>query len=313
MSGLPPLRSLNANDTQFEGLPQTPDSPPQNVDYWTAVESDFIETMGVRLIDGRGFDRADASPDARVMIVNERLARTFYPGESAVGRRIGASAGGPWYTVVGVVADAKQAGVNSPAGTELFFYAPQLARGGGFVYRDQTLFVRTQRDPLALAPAVTGVLSDIDPSLAVADVQSMEQNLASSLAQPRFMTLLLSLFAAVALVLAGIGTYGVMSYSVAERQREFGIRLAMGAERGSVLGMVLRQGGGLALVGLAIGVVGAFGLTRLLASQLYEVSVTDARTFLVAPLFLAAVALAACYLPARRATSVDPVAALRED
>jgi putative ABC transport system permease protein len=125
--------------------------------------------------------------------------------------------------------------------------------------------------------------------------------------------LLLSLFAAVALVLAGIGTYGVMSYSVAERQREFGIRLAMGAERGSVLGMVLRQGGGLALVGLAIGVVGAFGLTRLLASQLYEVSVTDARTFLVAPLFLAAVALAACYLPARRATSVDPVAALRED
>jgi putative ABC transport system permease protein len=212
-----------------------------------------------------------------------------------------------------VSADAKQAGVNNPAGTELFFYAPQLARGGGFVYRDQTLFVRTQRDPLGLAPAVTGVLSDIDPSLAVADVQSMEQNLASSLAQPRFMTLLLSLFAAVALVLAGIGTYGVMSYSVAERQREFGIRLAMGAERGSVLGMVLRQGGGLALVGLAIGVVGAFGLTRLLASQLYEVSVTDARTFLVAPLFLAAVALAACYLPARRATSVDPVAALRED
>jgi putative ABC transport system permease protein len=313
MSGLPPLRTLNANDTQFEGLEQRPDGPPQNVDYWTGVESEFPETMGVRVVDGRGFEPADAQASTPIMMVNERLARTFYPGESPVGRRMRPPGNGPWFTVVGVFADMKQAGVNNPPGTELFFYGPQLAQAGAFAYQTQTFLVRTERDPLAMAPAVTGVLAELDSSLPVAGVQSMEQNIASSLAQPRFMTLLLSLFAAVALALAGVGTYGVMAYSVAERNREIGIRLAMGAERRTVLGMVLREGGGLALAGLALGIAGALGLTRLLQSQLYEVSVTDPLTFVVAPLFLALVALVACWLPARRATAVDPVAALRED
>jgi putative ABC transport system permease protein len=220
---------------------------------------------------------------------------------------------GPWYTVVGVLGDMKQAGVNNPSGTELFFFGPQLARAGAFAYRTQDFLVRTERGPLELASAVSAVLAEIDPALPVSNVQSMEQNIAASLAQPRFMTLLLGLFAAVALALAGIGTYGVMSYSVAERQREIGIRLAMGAERGSVLGMVLRQGGALALVGLGVGLVGAFGLTRFLSSQLYEVSATDPRTFVLASAFLALVALAACWVPAMRATAVDPVAALREE
>lgn len=313
MSGLPPIRTLNANDTQFEGLEQRVDGPPQNVDYWTGIESGFAETMGVRVLDGRAFEPADAQAGTHVMMVNDRLSQRFYPGESPVGRRMRPPGDGPWYTVVGVFADMKQAGVGNPAGTELFFYQPQLSQAGAFVYRAQTFLVRTERDPLALASPVTDIVAALDPSLAVADVQSMRQNIASSLAQPRFTTLLLSLFAAVALALAGVGTYGVMSYSVAERSREIGVRLAMGAERRSVLGMVLREGGGLALTGLALGVAGALGLTRMLQSQLYEVSTTDPLTFVVAPAFLALVAMAACWLPARRATAVDPVAALRED
>jgi len=313
MSGLPPLRSLNANDTQFEGLDPRLDGPLQNVDYWTAIDSDYAGTMGIEILEGRGFNRSDALAETPVMLVNERLARTFYPGQSAVGRRIRPPGDGPWFDIVGVVGDMKQAGVNNDAGTELFFYSPQISQAGVFAYRTQSFMVRTQRDPLALAGPVTAILTDLDPALAVSNIQSMEQNVATSLAQPRFMTLLLSLFASVALALAGIGTYGVMSYSVAERHREIGIRLAMGAERGSVLVMVLRQGGGLALVGLSLGVAGSFLLTRLLSAQLYEVSATDPQTFILAPLFLAVVALAACYVPARRATAVDPVSALRED
>jgi putative ABC transport system permease protein len=173
--------------------------------------------------------------------------------------------------------------------------------------------VKLGRKTLGLSAAVRGLLGEIDSSLPVSDVQTMEQNVATSMAQPRFMTLLLSLFAGVALMLAAIGTCGVMSYSVAERNREIGIRMAMGAESSSVLGMVLKQGGALAGLGLVIGVAGSFGLTRFLGAQLYEVSATDLGAFVVAPLFLALVAVAACYFPARRGTRVDPVTALRAD
>jgi putative ABC transport system permease protein len=313
MSGLPPLRSLNANDTEVEGVQLPPDGPQQNVDYWTAIDADYAETMGIEILEGRGFARSDGLAETPLLLVNERLARTFYPGQSAIGRRIRPPGGGSWYTVIGVVADMKQAGVNSEAGTELFFYSPQLAQAGTLVYRTQNLLIRTVNDPLALSASVAGLVAELDPVLPIANMQSMEQNVAASLAQPRFMTLLLSLFAGVALSLAAIGTYGVMSHSVAQRHREIGIRMAMGAERTKVLGMILRQGGGLALIGLVVGVVGSLLVTRLLSSQLYGVSTTDPRTFVVAPLFLAGVALLACYLPALRATRVDPVSALRED
>ncbi len=316
MSGLPPLRTLNANDTEFEDVERTQEGPPHNVDYWTAIDADYAETMGIQILDGRGFEPADAQAETPVMLVNERLAKTFYPGQSPVGRRIRPGGGGtatPWFNVIGVVADMKQAGVNHEAGTELFFYSPQISQSGVFAYRTQNFLIRTERDPLGLSAAVRRLLGEIDSALPVSDVQTMEQNIATSMAQPRFMTLLLSLFAGVALMLAAIGTYGVMSYSVAERNREIGIRMAMGAESSSVLGMVLKQGGALAGLGLVIGVAGSFGLTRFLGAQLYEVSATDLGAFVMAPLFLALVAVAACYFPARRATRVDPVTALRED
>ncbi|MGI9627994.1 MAG: ADOP family duplicated permease [Longimicrobiales bacterium] len=316
MSGLPPLRSLNANDTQFDGVERTENGPAHNVDYWTAVEADYTETMGLRVIEGRGFEPQDALAEAPVMLVNERLAKTFYPGQSPLGRRIGTGGAGdttPWFNVIGVVADMKQGGVNSDAGTELFFYSPQLTKAGLFVYRTMNFMIRTDGDPLTLAAPARALLGELDPSLPVSDVQTVDQNVATSMAQPRFMTMLLGLFAGVALLLAAVGTYGVMSYSVAERKREFGIRMAMGAQGGAVRGMVLRQGGVLAIGGVVLGVLGALGLSRFLGAQLDEVSTTDLWTFILAPGFLALVALVACYIPARRATRVDPVRALRED
>jgi putative ABC transport system permease protein len=315
MSGLPPLREVDANDTQFEGVERTPDGPAHNVDYWTGVETDFIQTLGLQVAEGRGFEPSDVGREDPVMMVNERLARTFYPGTTPVGRRIRPCCGDDelWFTVVGIVANVKQAGVNNDPGTELFFLNPQIGGVGYFAYRTMNLVVRTTRDPLELAPPVRRVLGELDKSIPMADVQTMETNVSRTMAQPRFLTLLLGLFAGIALVLAAVGTYGVMSYSVAARNREIGIRMAMGAKAGSVQRMMLTQGTVLAGAGLLLGLGGAMGLTRFLASQLFEVSTTDARTFVVAPLFLSAVALMACYLPARRATRVDPVQALREE
>jgi putative ABC transport system permease protein len=175
-----------------------------------------------------------------------------------------------------------------------------------------SLVVRTERNPLVLAPAVERIVREIDPALPVAGLQTLEQNVAGTMAQPRFLTLLLGVFAGVALLLAAVGTYGVMAHSVAERNREIGIRMAMGAEPESVRALVLRQGAALAATGLALGVIGALGLTRFLGAQLYEVGTTDLRTFASVTVVLGAIALLACYIPARRATRVDPVEALRE-
>ncbi|HSM60999.1 MAG TPA: ABC transporter permease, partial [Longimicrobiales bacterium] len=315
MSGLPPLREVDANDTDFEGVERTQDGPAHNVDYWTGVETGFLETLGVDVVEGRGFESADVGREDPVMLVNERLARTFYPGTTPVGRRIRPCCGddNPWFTVVGVLADVKQAGLNNDPGTELFLLNPQIGRAGVFAYRTLSVVVRATRDPLTLAAPVRRVLTDLDASIPMADVQTMETRVSRTMAQPRFLALLLGLFAGIALVLAAVGTYGVMSYSVAARNREIGIRMAMGAEAGSVQRMMLLQGAVLAGAGLVLGVGGAVGLTRFLSSQLFEVSATDPRTFVLAPLFLAGVALLACFLPARRATRVDPVQALRDE
>lgn len=313
-SGLPPTQTLVANDTEFEGLARSSDGPAHNVDYYTGVEAGYFESMRIAVTDGRSFEPADALAETPVLVVNQRLADVFYRGESPVGRRIrpDGDPNAPWFTVVGVVADVKQAGVSAPSSTELYFYNPQTGQAGAIFSRAMSLVIRTEGDPMGVAPAVERIVRELDQRLPVANVQTLQQNVSGAMAQPRFLMLLLGVFAAVALLLAAVGTYGVMAHSVAERNREIGIRMAMGAEPQGVLGLVLRQGAVLAMAGLALGVVGALGLTRFLGSQLYEVDTTDLRTFVGVPLVLGAVALIACYLPARRATRVDPMVALRE-
>lgn len=314
MSGLPPRRDIDANDTEFEGLPDTPDRPPQNVDYYQFISLDYLETMGIGLVAGRGFEPSDEAGGPAVL-VNERLVNVFYPGQDPIGRRIRPFGSDqlPWFTIVGVVRDVKQGGIAEETGTELYFFYPQASNLAGFVPRTMNVVVRTSRDPVELAGAVRNIVRSADPTLPIANMASMNDVLHASMAQPRFLTLLLGIFAGVALALAAIGTYGVMSYSVEERRREFGIRMALGAHPSSVLGMVLRQGLGVAAVGLALGLIGAGALTRLLRSLLYEVSTTDIAAFMSAPLLLGAVAVFACLVPARRATRVDPARVLKSD
>jgi ABC-type antimicrobial peptide transport system permease subunit len=212
-----------------------------------------------------------------------------------------------------VVRDVKQGGLDEETGTEVYFLYPQVGRLVGFAPRSMNVVVRTSGDPLALVSAVRGEVRTLDASLPVANLATMEDVLSTSLARPRFLTLLLGIFAAVALVLAAIGTYGVMSYSVAERRKEIGIRMALGAQASSVLRMILRQGVVTAGLGIVIGLLGAFALSSMLQAMLFNISSTDATAFVVAPLTLSIVALIACYAPALRATRVDPAGVLKQD
>lgn len=315
MSGLPPRRRLDANDTEFEGVERTEDGPPHNVDFYQWVTDGYFNTMAIDLVEGRPFGDQDMGEGAQpVTIVNETLASVFFPGESSIGRRLRPCCGddNPWMSIVGVVADVKQDGVENETGTELYFYTPQVAAVVNFAPRSMNVVMRTTVPPIEVAGQARQAVWSLDPTLPLADVQTMSSALYSAVARPRFMTLLLGIFGSVALALATVGTYGVMSYSVAERYRELGIRMALGAEAGGVLRMVLGQGLRVAGVGLALGVGAALFLTRFMGSLLYGIGATDATTFVVVPLLLLAVATVACLLPARRATRVDPMVVLRE-
>lgn len=311
MSGLPPLRDLNANDTDFEGVERTADRP-FNVDYYQTVQGDYFETMGIDVVEGRGFQPGDDGQGTPVVLINETLARIYYPDQNPIGRRIQPSGAPFWMTVVGVVEDVKQGGLDEATGTELYFNNPQVA-AAGVPQRTMNIVLRTPRGPGSMAGEVRRVVSELDPSLPLAHFQSMEDNMAAVTSRPRFLTLLLGIFAALALTLAAVGTYGVMSYAVAERSHEIGIRMAMGARTGNVVGLIM--GGGLALAGtgLVLGLAGAVGVSRVMQSLLFGVTATDVATYVVAPLVLATVATAACFIPAWRASRTDPARVLREE
>lgn len=312
MTGLPPVRDPHKTDTEFEGRAPTPDGPPHNVDFYNTVTTGYFEAMGIPIVHGRSFGLGDDVAAAPAAVINETFARVFYPDEDPIGRRVKPYGFPEWLTIVGVAKDVKQGGLSEATGTELYMHAPQLPALGGA----PTLMyfaVRTTGDPMARVGAVRDVVRALDPSLPLAHIQSMEANLAGSVDGPRFVTLLLTLFAAVALALAAVGTYGILAYSVAERRHEIGIRMALGGEAGNVIGMVLGEGARVAAVGLVAGLAGALALTRLLASLLFEVSSTDPVTFILAPGVLAVVSLAACWIPARRAAKVDPMVALRAE
>jgi len=272
------------------------------------VSSDYFRTIGVPLIAGRFFnadDRRDAQP---VSLINRAMAERYWPGASAVGKRFTFSSQpkeGDWFTVVGVVGDVKDF-PHSPAAAPAFYWAMMQQTP-----RQIILAVRSSADPLNLVEAVRGEVRALDKELPLADAQTLETIAATAVAGRRFTLWLVGLFALAAMALAAIGIYSVLSYLVAQRTHEIGLRMALGAQLGDVLKLVVRQGMTLVLTGLAAGITAAIALTRLIKGLLFEVSATDPLAFAMAAALLALVALLACYIPARRATKVDPMVALR--
>jgi putative ABC transport system permease protein len=309
-SGIPPLRRINANDTEIEGYQPTPDGPAQNVDYWNFIGNDYFKTMKIRLLEGRTFEPQDDNPDAmRVVIVNQALAKRFWTG-SPIGKRVNPGFADPkvWCTIVGVVEDTKNAGMDKPAGPELYFQAKQANQ---FLSGNLSFVVRTTNDSASVEGSIRNAVRELDSTLPVYNLRSMEEVVSKSMVQPRFLALLLATFSGIALFLAAIGIYGVMAYSVAQRTQEIGVRMALGARPLHVLRLVFKQSLLMLLIGTVIGLVGAFLLTRLMSTLLFEVTATDPLTYVSVIGILTVVALLACYIPARRAAKVDPLVALR--
>jgi predicted permease len=316
MSGLPPLRQVNANDTTIEGYVAPPEGPFNNVDYYQTVTTGYVETMGIPVVEGRAFNASDAA--AATVLINETMARTFYKGQSPIGRRVKPSGGPgsniPFFTIVGVLKDVKQGGVDQKTGTELYFNFEQLATAvPQFVGGTMNVVMRTTQPAASLSGTIHQAVAQLDPSLPVEKLRSMEDVFGEAIGRPRLLAQLLGIFAGLALLLAAIGSYGVLSYMVTERRREIGIRMALGADRASVMRMVLSQGLRLTLVGVVAGLAAAFALNRVLASLLFGVRPSDPVTIGAVVAMIAGVALVACYLPARVATRVDPMIVLREE
>lgn len=301
-----PMTGTNA-DASFviEGRPAPP--PDQQPAAWVnIVNHDYFRTMSIRLISGRLFDDNDRENSQRTIVISQTMAQRFWPNENPVGKRIGFGGQAPqWREIIGVVADVRHFGLSSDARPTVYFSDRQQAA------RFMTLVLRTNGDPLNLVDSVRSQVQALDNNLAISNVQSLEQIVSNSIAVPRFVMLLFGSFAAVAMLLAGLGIYGVMAYSVAQRTQEIGIRLALGAQSRDVLRMVLTQGMTLAVIGIALGLAASFGLTRLMSNLLFGISPTDPLTFAVITVLLTTIAWLACLIPAMRATKVDPMIALR--
>ncbi len=312
MSGLPPRRRLNANDTEIEGMPEGEGFPVQNMDYWQFAGPGYFETMGIPLLSGRGFTPSDDGGATPVAVVNRTAAELFWPGQDPVGRRLRPPAPEvPWFTVVGVAKDVKQGGLEAETGTEVYFHYPQTAAAVGFAPRTVNLVARTPLPPETLAPAIREATHALDPALPVDGFRSMEAVLSEAVAGPRFLALLLIVFAALAIALAATGAGSVVAALAAERTSELGVRMALGATRRDLMRLVLGQGMRLAGLGLAVGAAVAVAASRLLQSLLFGVSATDAGSFLAALGIVLAAAALACALPAHRAAGLAPSAALR--
>jgi putative ABC transport system permease protein len=237
-----------------------------------------------------------------VAIVDEELAKRYWPNGDALGGGLGWGSNGPWWTVVGICATAQLKDLTTESKGS--FYLPAY-------FSSSTIVVRTTGDPAVLAPRIREQILAVDPNQPVYDVKTMDQRVAATLETQRFAVVLLGIFGTLALLLAAIGLYGVLAFTVSQRTREIGIHLALGAQRLDVLTMVIRQGMLLVFIGAGLGVVGAFALTRLIQSLLFGVAATDPLTFVLVPFVLGVVGFVACYVPARRATKVDPLVALR--
>jgi putative ABC transport system permease protein len=307
-TNLPLYRQGNSISISIEGRPAPP--PGQELIVVTRIVSpSYFDTMSIPLLRGRQVSTQDTETTPNVVVISETMARRFWPGEDAVGKRIAAGrvrTPEDWIQVVGVVKDVRQFELNAEPKPQMYL---SYRQAGFFEPRD--LVVKTDVDPASMAATVRKAVWEIDKDQPVSNIRTMEEILADSIARQRFSMLLLAIFAAVALVLAAVGIYGVMSYSVAQRTREIGIRMALGAQTGTVLKLAIGYGMKLVIAGIVIGLIAAFALTRVMSALLFGVTATDPTTFTLISLLLIAVAVLASYVPARRATRVNPIIALR--
>jgi putative ABC transport system permease protein len=300
-----PLSGDNMNFAfDIEGHPFPPGkSPGADCRFVTA---DYFRALGIPLISGRLLSDSDGAQASPVLLINESMAHRYFPNEDPIGNRLVLGINHFTGQIVGVIGDVKHVGLDAETNDEIYAAYSQAP-----FWTDMTLLVRTTGEPMSIAGSMRNEIAALDRQVPIGKVRTMETITAESVAQPRFRTLLLGLFGVAALLLASVGIYGVMSYAVTQRTHEIGIRMALGAQFGDVRRLVIGNGMTLALVGVAIGLAGSFALTRLMASLLFGVTATDAATFVAVSGGLSAVALLACYIPARRATKVDPLVALR--
>jgi putative ABC transport system permease protein len=297
-----------------------------NNPYLRAVSHDYLQTMGARLVSGRWFEPTDDAAAPPVIIVNRTVVRRLFNNENPVGQlvHLDGRMDFPPQEIVGVVDDMRQSRLDAEPTPEMFMdYRQVLALADSrkmatavkerLAFGFLSFFVRTDRDPATLMPTVRSLVNRVDTAAGIDVMLPMEELVASSLTRQRFYAILLGIFAAIAAVLGAIGIYGVLAYMVGQRKQEIGIRMALGAERGAVLGLILRRGIVLMTIGITLGLAGAAGLNRYLSGMLFDLTPLDPATYAAVAALFAAVALAASYLPARRATQVDPVVALRGD
>jgi putative ABC transport system permease protein len=313
VSSLPVTGRGSALHFNIQGRP--PRSPQEyTIAGYRVVSAGYLRTLGIPLITGRWIEDHDREGAPAVAVVNSSFARTYFPDQSPIGQHVQLGAlpdpAIPWMEVVGIVADVKQS-LASESSTEM--YVPYRQADALLPVTTMSMVLRTAGDPLTQANSLRVLAHGIDPSQPITGIRTMEQNVSRSISEPRFRTVLLAIFAGIALVLAAVGIFGVMAYSVAQRTREIGLRMALGASRSRVLLLILAQGAGLTLMGVAIGLVVTFLVTRYLSSLLFNVPPYDPMTLAGVVGGLVIISLCACYLPARRATLVDPIVALREE
>ncbi len=303
-----PLTGGPSTGFEIEGRPPFATGHAPSADI-RIIDSNYFRAMGIGLRAGRVFSERDTAQAPRVMIINETMARRFWPDENPTGNRVTMTDWGPPLTgeIVGVVADVKENGLHAATHPEIYWPYPQ------FPSSFNTLVVKAERDPMSVVAAVKNRIWSVDGQQPIATIATMDEVIARSVAGRRFNLLLFGSFAAVALLLAAVGVYGVISYTISQRTHEIGVRMALGAKTTDVLRLFIVQGLRLVAAGVLIGLAGSFALTRMMKDLLFGVSATDPLTFAIIPMVLIAVALVACWIPARRATRVDPMIALRHE
>jgi len=321
MTGLPLENPLSSYQTEIANYTPPSGLPNAAVNYYQRVMSGYFETMGIPILQGRGFQSTDKALREKVAVVNETLANTWWKGQNPIGRRLrpfSPDHASQWFRVIGVAKDVKQGGVDQPPGTQVYLFVDQIATDSPTTWvaippTIMQIVVRTILPAAILAPEITKVVHDVDPSIPVAHLREMKQVFSESIQRPRILAQVLASFSALALLLGAVGLYGVLAYSVAERRREIGIRMALGAGRPRVLTDVIREGMQLTVVGILAGTGSAVFLNRLITSLLFRVGPMDAMTFATAVPIIALVAGAASFLPAWRASRLDPNVVLRSE